>query len=359
MNFFQAICGTFFLMCLNNSCLILTSVYVKRMNLTMRKKQNNLSDTFVYMPKSVNQQNYVEYLNDKNIDLIIAVGPAGTGKTLFACLKAISQLKSGEIRKLVVTRPVVTVEEEIGFLPGNINKKMDPWTRPIFDLFLEFFSKTEVDNFIFNNIIEISPLAFMRGRTFKNSFIIADEMQNSSPNQMKMLTTRIGINSKMVITGDLNQSDIPSKNGLKDLIERIDNYNNYNIKNPDEMSSIKIVNLEKEDIERSEIVKNIINIYDYNDKNRININNQSNVTSISFTNISNIANKDIINNGAIATTTNTISAISPKNATINNSLSSNKVKNNNYKYNDDNDAALIPKRQLTKNTDIFFENINF
>jgi len=359
MNFFQAICGTFFLICLNNSCLLLTSAYVKRMNLTMRKKQNNLSDTFVYMPKSVNQQNYVEHLNDKNVDMIIAVGPAGTGKTLFACLKAISQLKSGEIRKLVVTRPVVTVEEEIGFLPGNINKKMDPWTRPIFDLFLEFFSKAEVDNFIFNNVIEISPLAFMRGRTFKNSFIIADEMQNSSPNQMKMLTTRIGVNSKMVITGDLNQSDIPSKNGLKDLIERIDN---YNIKNPDEMSSIKIVNLEKEDIERSEIVKNIINIYEYNDKNRININNQSNATSITFTNmanITNIANKDIINNSVIEPTTNTSNAISPKNDTITKSSSTNKVKNNNYKYNDDNDAALIPKRQLTKNTDIFFENINF
>lgn len=345
MNFFQAILYALFFVCLNNSCLILTCKYVKRMNLTMRKKQNNLSDTFVYMPKSVNQQNYVEHLNDKNIDLIIAVGPAGTGKTLFACLKAISQLKSGEIRKLVVTRPVVTVEEEIGFLPGNINKKMDPWTRPIFDLFLEFFSKAEVDNFIFNNVIEISPLAFMRGRTFKNSFIIADEMQNSSPNQMKMLTTRIGVNSKMVITGDLNQSDIPSKNGLKDLIERIDN---YNIKNPDEMTSIKIVNLEKEDIERSDIVKNIINIYEYNDKN-VSVNKKTNnVTSITITDITNIA-----------TTTNNSSAISHKNDTITKSSSSNKLKNNNYKYNDDNDAALIPKHHLTKNTDIFFENINF
>jgi len=349
MNIFQAILYTLFFLCLNNSCLILTCKYVKRMNLTMRKKQNNLSDTFVYIPKSVNQQNYVEHLNDKNVDMIIAVGPAGTGKTLFACLKAISQLKSGEIRKLVVTRPVVTVEEEIGFLPGNINKKMDPWTRPIFDLFLEFFSKTEIDNFIFNNVIEISPLAFMRGRTFKNSFIIADEMQNSSPNQMKMLTTRIGVNSKMVITGDLNQSDIPSKNGLKDLIERIDN---YNIKNTDEISSIKIVNLEKEDIERSDIVKNIINIYEYNDKNVITNKNTNNVTSITMTDITNIA-----------LTTNTTTAISPKNATIiSKSSSCNKLKNNNYKYNHDNadnDAALIPKHHLTKNTDIFFENINF
>jgi len=307
----------------------------------MRKKQDKSSDTFVYMPKSVNQQNYVEHLNDKNTDLIIAVGPAGTGKTLFACLKAISQLKNGEIRKLVVTRPVVTVEEEIGFLPGNINKKMDPWTRPIFDLFLEFFSKTELDNFILNNVIEISPLAFMRGRTFKNSFIIADEMQNSSPNQMKMLTTRIGVNSKMVITGDLNQSDIPSKNGLKDLIEKIDN---YNIKNNAAVTSIKVVNLEKEDIERSEIVKNIINIYDCGDKN-VSVNkNVNNVTDITFTHLINNNN-----NNTIAYTKNTTNS--------NISIPSNKLKNNYKIY--DNDAALIPKHHMIKNTDIFFENINF
>jgi len=341
MNIFQAILFSFFLICLNNCCLLLTCKYVKRLDLTMRKKQNKTSDTLIYMPKSVNQQNYVEHLNDKDTDLIIAVGPAGTGKTLFACLKAISQLKNGEIRKLVVTRPVVTVEEEIGFLPGNINKKMDPWTRPIFDLFLEFFSKAELDNFIFNNVIEISPLAFMRGRTFKNSFIIADEMQNSSPNQMKMLTTRIGVNSKMVITGDLNQSDIPSKNGLKDLIEKIDN---YNIKNNDAVNSIKVVNLEKEDIERSDIVKNIINIYEYNDKNIIKNNN---ITVNVFN------NKEIINNNTIVND----NIVTSKNSTITKVSSSNKPKNNS-KYKD-NDSALIPKHQMTKNTDIFFENSNY
>ena len=336
MNILQFFLYYFVVLCLNNSCLILTCKYVKRMNLNMKKKQSKLSDTFIYMPKSVNQQNYVEQLNDKNIEMIIAIGPAGTGKTLFACLKAISQLKNGEIRKLVVTRPVVTVEEEIGFLPGNINKKMDPWTRPIFDLFLEFFSKTEVDNFIFNNVIEISPLAFMRGRTFKNSFIIADEMQNSSPNQMKMLTTRIGINSKMIITGDLNQSDIPSKNGLKDLIERIEI---YNIKNNNEMSSIKVVNLEKEDIERSEIVKNIINIYEYNDKNVIKNNN---ITVNAFNN-----NNNTVVNNTVVSKNNTIAKVSSPNKTKNNSK---------YK---DNDAALIPKYHMTKNTDIFFENNNY
>jgi phosphate starvation-inducible PhoH-like protein len=225
------------------------------------RKEKKIKEPLVYIPKSLNQKNYIDNLIDDKIDLIIAVGPAGTGKTLFACLKAISQLKNGEIKKLIVTRPVVTVEEEIGFLPGNIDKKMDPWTRPIFDLFLEFFSKSELDGFMYNNVIEISPLAFMRGRTFKNSFIIADEMQNSSPNQMKMLTTRIGVNSKMVITGDLKQSDIQSKNGLEDLVERINKYNNTNCN----LKNIKIIEFEKQDIERSKIVKDIINIYDYND----------------------------------------------------------------------------------------------
>lgn len=269
----------------------------------MRKEKNKTKETFIYTPKSLNQERYIEYLNDENIDLILAIGPAGTGKTLFACLKAISQLKNGEINKLIVTRPVVTVEEEIGFLPGNLVKKMDPWTRPIFDLFLEFFSKSELDNYIHNNIIEISPLAFMRGRTFKNSFIIADEMQNSSPNQMKMLTTRIGLNSRMVITGDLNQTDISHTNGLKDFLDRLIDYNkDYN----STIENIKIVAFEKQDIERSEIVKKIIDIYDY-DKTKTTTNVKNNITSL----------KTDINS---------------------------------------NDAALIPKNHIPKNTDIFFSN---
>ena len=326
MNSLHTILYFFFLLCLNNSCLLLTCKYVKKMNLMMKKTKNN-DNTFIYTPKSFNQENYVESLLDEKVDMIIAVGPAGTGKTLFACLKAVSQLKNGNIRKLILTRPVVTVEEDIGFLPGNINKKMDPWTKPIFDLFLEFFSKTELDNFIHNNIIEISPLAFMRGRTFKNSFIIADEMQNSSPNQMKMLTTRIGTNSKMVITGDLNQTDIPSKNGLEDLLERI---NKYNLKNNNTLnSSIKIIKFEKEDIERSDIVKHIINLYESDDKV---VNIKTNVTILHNVNNNNNNNNTNINS---------------------------KTKINKIKEYDDNDAALIPKRYMTKNTDIFFENSNF
>jgi phosphate starvation-inducible PhoH-like protein len=308
------------------------------------RKEKKTNVNFVYNPKSTNQDKYVEYLNDDKIDMIIAVGPAGTGKTLFACLKAISQLKNGEIKKLVVTRPVVTVEEDIGFLPGNIVKKMDPWTRPIFDLFLEFFSKTEIDNFIYNNIIEIAPLAFMRGRTFKNSIIIADEMQNSSPNQMKMLTTRIGVNSKMIITGDLNQTDIPINNGLEDLIIKI---NKYNDKTNNSLHAIKIVTFEKRDIERSEIVKSIINIYECDDKNiptnNIIHNTKKNTTSIVGSN-----------------TTATVTSIIPENTTNTTlTLPDKIIKNCRYNRDNDNDAALIPKRHMTRNTDIFFENSNF
>jgi phosphate starvation-inducible PhoH-like protein len=311
----------FFVILLNNSFLCVTLKTGSKLDLFMKKdKKSKINDTFIYNPRTKNQEKYMDFLNDDDLKLIIAVGPAGTGKTLFACLKAISQLKSGEINKLVVTRPVVTVEEDIGFLPGNIVKKMDPWTRPIFDLFLEFFSKSELDNYINSNIIEISPLAFMRGRTFKNSFIIADEMQNSSPNQMKMLTTRIGINSKMVITGDLKQSDLPKDNGLYDLIDKIQIYNNHFNETNKFDNLIRIIDFEKQDIERSEIVRKIIDIYDLDVKV---IKEMKNLKDI---------NRNITNNS------------------YNNSIKykSKPIRND--------DAALIPKYQITKNTDIFFSD---
>ncbi len=161
-----------------------------------------------YTPKSHNQQLYMNYLMDQAVKIVVGTGAAGTGKTLFACQEAIQKFKQGEVQKIIITRPLVSVEQEdIGFLPGTLENKMDPWTRPIFDIFREYYSKTEIEKMMYNNIIEISPLAYMRGRTFKYSWIIADEMQNSSPNQMLMMTTRLGIGSKLVITGDLQQSD--------------------------------------------------------------------------------------------------------------------------------------------------------
>jgi phosphate starvation-inducible PhoH-like protein len=239
------------------SCQRHLSNYKQYISLNMKKERpKNIVN--VYLPKTNNQHSYLDALNDERNKIVVVSGPAGTGKTMFACLKAIDLLKTSEINKIIITRPVVTVEEDIGFLPGNIIKKMDPWTKPVFDLFLEQYSKTELDNLIYGNTIEICPLAFMRGRTFKNAFIIADEMQNSSPNQMKMLTTRIGTNTKMVITGDVKQSDTSKDNGLVDFINRLKLYENNN--NTTEL--IKMIELDNDDIERSEVVKKVIKIYD-------------------------------------------------------------------------------------------------
>jgi phosphate starvation-inducible PhoH-like protein len=224
------------------------------------KKERTRFSEYLYKPKNANQEKYVKYLNEEDLKIIVSVGPAGTGKTMFACMKAIQLLKSGSLNKIIITRPIVAVEEEeLGFLPGNLVKKMDPWTRPIMDIFMEYYPKSEVDNMIYTNTIEISPLAYMRGRTFKNAFIIADEMQNSTPNQMLMLTTRIGTNSKLVITGDLKQVDrTVDNNGLYDFIQKIKNYRKFH-----DDSGIELIEFQKEDIERSEIVKKVIDIYQF------------------------------------------------------------------------------------------------
>jgi phosphate starvation-inducible PhoH-like protein len=165
-------------------------------------------------------------------------------------------------------------EESLGYLPGTLENKMDPWTRPIFDIFHEYYSKQEVEKMMYNGIIEISPLAYMRGRTFKNSWIIADEMQNSSPTQMLMMTTRLGIGSKLVITGDLQQSDkiinhphndhIIQQSGLKDFIDRYNYYNKY-VEETEEYDmqtpQIRIAYMNTSDIRRSPIVAKILKIY--------------------------------------------------------------------------------------------------
>lgn len=219
-----------------------------------------------YKPRTENQHSYVQYLNDWNIPIVLGIGPAGCGKTMFACLQAIQELRNGNIDKIVLTRPIVSVEEEeLGFLPGNLVKKMDPWTRPVFDIFSEFYQQRDIENMIHCGILEISPLAYMRGRTFKRSFIIADEMQNSTPNQMMMLTTRIGEHSKMVITGDLKQSDRSVDNGLLDLIEKLDIYKKKNINRiNDDNISIEIVKMITTDVQRSKIVSQILDVYNVN-----------------------------------------------------------------------------------------------
>lgn len=213
-----------------------------------------------YEPRTENQKKYIEYLNHDKTPIVLGVGPAGCGKTMFACLQAIQELKAGNVNKIVLTRPIVPVEEEeLGFLPGNLVKKMDPWTRPIFDIFSEYYQQHDIENMIHCGILEISPLAYMRGRTFKRSFIIADEMQNSTPNQMLMLTTRIGDNSKLVITGDLKQSDRTLNNGLLDIIEKLKVFQGSNKKF--KKVNVELIELDSSDVQRSPIVSQILEIY--------------------------------------------------------------------------------------------------
>ena len=177
------------------------------------------------VPKNDHQRDYNRVLYGMK-PMVFAIGPAGTGKTMLACYAAIQGLNDESFSKIILTRPAVSVEEDIGYLPGTLEEKMDPWTRPIMDIFGEFYTQSQIASMIKEKVIEICPLAFMRGRTFKNAFIIADEMQNSTPNQMKMLLTRMGDESKMVITGDLRQHDRKyDDNGLKDIYERIKDTN--------------------------------------------------------------------------------------------------------------------------------------
>lgn len=231
-----------------------------RSTLSMRKKKG-VSDVGdfrslapMYSPRGINQQKYVEYLDDPACSMLFGIGPAGTGKTLFACSAAVQEMRRGAVNKIILTRPVVSVDEDIGYLPGSLIAKMDPWTRPVFDILADFYTQKDVDSMLHSGAIEISPLAYMRGRTFKRAFIIADEMQNSSPNQMLMLTTRLGEGSKMVITGDLNQSDRMKDNGLLDIMTRIKKYQGS-------ADSIRIVEMGTGDIERSPIVSKILDIY--------------------------------------------------------------------------------------------------
>ena len=230
-------------------------------------KKSGKSLSALYKPRTENQATYVKHLTDVATPIVVGVGPAGSGKTLFACCQAVSAFNAGFIQKIILTRPVVPVEEDMGFLPGDLKQKMDPWMRPIFDILLEFYPQKDIDTMLHNGVLEISPLAYMRGRTFKNAFIIADEMQNSSPNQMLMLTTRIGDKSKLVITGDLQQCDRGPANGLADFIAKVRSYEIRDaidrklLGKKKEGSGIRIVEMNSLDIQRSPIVTKLIDIY--------------------------------------------------------------------------------------------------
>jgi phosphate starvation-inducible PhoH-like protein len=234
------------------------------------RKKNNLMHGLLISPKTENQKIYHDYLSSANYSIVVSLGPAGSGKTLMACSHAAINLKSGVFDRIIITRPMVSVENEnVGFLPGNLVSKMDPWTRPVFDSFRNYYSLDQIHSMVREGIIEICPLAYMRGRTFHRSFIIADEMQNSSPNQMLMLTTRIGEQSKLVITGDLAQSDRSAANGLADFIGKIRAYEKTvhtdlvetRRKHDKESLGIRIVEMENQDIQRSPIVAKLLKIY--------------------------------------------------------------------------------------------------
>lgn len=204
------------------------------------------------IPKNLHQEEYIDYLENPDIDVVFAIGPAGTGKTMLATVAAIQALKAGKVDKIIITRPAVSVDEQHGFLPGTLIEKMQPWILPILDYFYEYYSKKQVMTMIEDGTIDVVPLAFMRGRTFKRSFMLLDESQNTLPSQMKMFLTRIGEGSKIVVTGDMNQHDRGfDQNGLKDFLSRLSGHR-----------GIAVCQFGSNDIERHPIIDTILDMYE-------------------------------------------------------------------------------------------------
>jgi phosphate starvation-inducible PhoH-like protein len=206
------------------------------------------------LPKSPNQEKYISALLDESTDIIVVSGPAGTGKTYLAMLAAIKAMREGHCDKIILTRPAVGVDDEQhGFLPGDLNAKMEPWTRPLIDVLKEHYSVKEIQHMLAEQIVEIAPLAFCRGRNFKNSYIVLDEAQNCTPSQLKMIMTRIGYGSKIVITGDIEQADRrTSQNGLLDLVDRLQRY---------EVPGLSVCKFEVSDIQRHSIIEHVLKLY--------------------------------------------------------------------------------------------------
>jgi len=205
-------------------------------------------------PKTVNQEIYVNALLDNSVDIVVGAGPAGTGKTYLAIQAAIKKLRAEEVDRIILTRPAVGVEDEKhGFLPGDINQKMEPWTRPLFDVLREYYTAKEIAHMLEEQIIEIAPLAFCRGRNFKNSFIVLDEAQNATPGQLKMIMTRIGEGSKIVITGDIEQADRKSSdNGLLDLQNRL---------RKGVIPGLQLCSFDVKDVQRHRIIEHVLKLY--------------------------------------------------------------------------------------------------
>jgi phosphate starvation-inducible PhoH-like protein len=207
------------------------------------------------IPKSRNQENLILNLLNSEQSIVVAVGPAGTGKTYLAMLAAVKAFRTGECKRIILTRPAIGVEDEQhGFLPGNLVAKMEPWTRPLLDVLREYYRPAEIAAMIDEGTIEISPLAYMRGRTFKYAWIIADEMQNATPAQMKMLLSRIGTESRIMVTGDVEQADrARGENGLLDLCSRLEHY---------PVTGMAVCRLTGRDIQRHPIIGSVLALYD-------------------------------------------------------------------------------------------------
>ena len=221
-----------------------------QMDLFFQTKKRKIS------PRTQNQKNYFQLLNSK--DIVFAYGPAGTGKTFLAVAKAVASLQQGLVKKIILSRPAVEAGEKLGFLPGDLKEKVDPFLRPIYDALYEMMPYDQVEKKLANNIIEIAPIAFMRGRTLEDCFIILDEAQNTTKIQMKMFLTRLGKNSKMVVVGDNTQIDLISKNdsGLIDASKKLKN-----------IQDIGFIELDQRDVIRHEVVRKIINAYEQKNSN--------------------------------------------------------------------------------------------
>ena len=205
--------------------------------------------------RSNNQQLLVDAFN-KN-DMVFAVGPAGTGKTYLSIALAVKSLKAKEVKKIILSRPAVEAGEKLGFLPGDMKEKIDPYLQPLYDSLEDMIPAVKLQDMVDKHIIQIAPLAFMRGRTLNDAIIILDEAQNTSTAQIRMFLTRLGMNSKMIITGDLTQIDLPyhQKSGLKEAVEILK-----------DTEGIAIVKLSQKDIVRHKLVTKIVNAYDEHDK---------------------------------------------------------------------------------------------
>ena len=206
------------------------------------------------VPKSVNQENYILALLDEQTDIVVVTGPAGTGKTYLAMQAAIKAMRAGECDRIILSRPAVGVDDEKhGFLPGDINQKMEPWTRPLLDVLREYYTTKEITHMLEEQIVEIAPLAFCRGRNFKHSWVVLDEAQNATPGQLKMIMTRIGVGSKIVITGDIEQADRKTAdNGLLDLQNRL---------RKGVIPGLQQCNFELKDVQRHKIIEHVLNLY--------------------------------------------------------------------------------------------------